>query len=105
MGAEVGKDEAVTQRDDHLRNSPSSSSTLSRQMSANLVARIDRHCRSWTDVRSTPRASHWMIHARSLLNEAREHHLHAAASCLDTLCRRQEAMTHRTSGDVRLSIR
>ena len=74
-------------------------------MSANLVARIDRHCRSWTDVRSTPRASHWMIHARSLLNEAREHHLHAAASCLDTLCRRQEAMTHRSSSDVRLSIR
>ena len=37
---------------------------------ARLVARVDAHCRAWTDVRSTPRAVAWMDDARSLLQEA-----------------------------------
>ena len=36
-----------------------------------LIARIDAHCRAWTDIRSTPRAVAWMDDARFLLREAR----------------------------------
>ncbi len=74
-----------------------------------LVARIDAHCRAWTDVRSTPRAGPWMEHARSLLREARSRRLVASATCLEDLCRRQEATSRRMvmdqSPDVRLSVR
>ena len=70
-----------------------------------LIARIDAHCRAWTDTKSTPRAAAWMDDARSLLQEARERRLAAAAARLDDLCERQEAMGRRASRDVRFSIR
>ena len=70
-----------------------------------LVARIDAHCRTWTDVRSTPLAGPWMDDARSLLHEARERRLVDAAACLEDLCRRQEVMSRRASPVVRLSLR
>ncbi len=77
--------------------------------STRLVARIDAHCRAWTDVRSTPRAGPWMDHARILLHEARERRLPAATRCLEDLCRRQEDMNRRIVMDVspvaRLSVR
>ena len=73
--------------------------------STRLVARVDAHCRAWTDIRTTPRAVAWMDDARSLLQEARERRLAAAAARLDDLCRRQEAMNRRASPDVRFSIR
>ena len=60
-----------------------------------LVARIDAHCRAWTEVRSTPRAGSWMDDARSLLHEARERRLAAATACLEDLCQRQGAMNRR----------
>ena len=74
-----------------------------------LVARIDAHCRAWTDVRSTPLVGSWMDHARSLLQEARERRLFDAARCLEHLCRRQEVMNRRMIMDdspvARLSVR
>ena len=73
--------------------------------STRLIARIDAHCRAWTDTKSTPRAAAWMDDAHSLLQEARERRLAAAAARLDNLCRRQEVMSRCASPDVRLSIR
>lgn len=74
-----------------------------------LIARIDVHCRAWTDVRSTPRAGPWMERARSLLHEARERRLVAAAQCLEDLCRHQQARSRRMvmddSYNVRLAVR
>ena len=74
-----------------------------------LVARIDAHCRSWPDVRSTPLVGSWMDHARSLLQEARERRLFDAARCLEDLCRRQDVMNRRMIMDdspvARLSVR
>ena len=77
--------------------------------STRLVARIDAHCRAWTDVRSTPRAGPRKDRARSLLQEAREGRLVAAAEHLEDLCRRQQASSRRVvtedSPVVRLSMR
>ena len=74
--------------------------------SIRLVSRIDAHCRTWPDVRSTPRS---MDHARSLFQEARERRLIAAVACIEDICRRQEVMIRRMVMDdspvVRLSVR
>ncbi len=74
-----------------------------------LAARIDAHCRAWTDMRPTPRSGPWLDRAQSLLHEARERNLVAATGCLEDLCRRQEAVNRRMVMDdspvVRQSLR